>query len=72
MALTVDQGVAAPEKKQAHSLHPVGCGFGADCSNAFLLPVAVVAVILAVVVTTVWIVGRRLIRRGRRKPSSVG
>jgi flagellar biogenesis protein FliO len=72
MALTVDQGVAPPEKMKAHSLHPVGCGFGADCSSAFLFPVAVVAIILAVVLTVAWIVGRRLIRRGRRKPSSLG
>ena len=72
MALTVDQGVAASEKMQAHKLTPVGCGFGADCSSAFLIPVTAVAIFLAVVVTTAWIVGRRLIRRGRRKPSSLG
>ncbi|HWU14605.1 MAG TPA: hypothetical protein VN157_11415 [Caulobacter sp.] len=72
MALTVDQGVAAPETMKAHSLTPICCGFGGDCSSAFLVPLAAVAIILAVVVTTAWIVGRRLIRRGRRRPPSRG
>ncbi len=72
MTSTVDQGVAAPEKMKSHALTPVGCGFGAECSNAGLLPVACVAIVLAVAVTAAWIVGRRLIRRRRRGASSIG
>jgi hypothetical protein len=72
MTSTVDQGVAPPEKMKSHSLTPVGCGFGAECSNAGLLPVAGVAIVLAVVVTIVWNVGRRLIRRRGRGSSNIG
>jgi hypothetical protein len=67
--LTVDQGMAAPEKMQAHKLTPIGCGFGADCSSAILFPAACMMIVLAVVVTIAWNVGRRLTRRRRANRS---
>lgn len=72
--MSIDQRVAETEKMKAHELRPVsgnGCGFNGYCSNAGLIPVATVGIVLAVVVTAAWIVGRRLIRRRRPKPSSL-
>jgi hypothetical protein len=70
--MKVEERIAGTEKIKSHTLTPVGCGFGADCSSAFLIPVATVAIVLAVVVTAAWMVGRRLIRRRRRRPSNLG
>jgi hypothetical protein len=70
--MTVDQDVAPTVKMKSHSLQPVGCGFGADCSSAVLIPAACVAIVLAVVATAARTIGRRLIRRRRRGSSGGG
>lgn len=67
----VDQSAAAPEKITAHQLTPVSCGPG-ECSTQVVFPMAFIGVVLAVVVTIAWNVGRRLLRRRRRGPSSIG